>query len=74
MIDLLRSSFKVIEKVVGLVPTIKKTYYRKKFHYLHNKILSELRKKDDEKVDSVIDDLLDEYRLLLQHFSEETKD
>jgi len=74
LIDLLRSSFKVIEKIVGLVPTVKKTYYRKKFHDLHEKILFELKKEDHEKLDSVVDDLFDQYRLLLKHFGEETQD
>tara|TARA_B100000809_G_scaffold237117_1_gene256647 strand:- start:1 stop:225 length:225 start_codon:yes stop_codon:yes gene_type:complete len=73
LIELLTTSFKVIEKMVGLVPTIKKSYYRKKFHSLHKKILFELKKEDHEKLDSVIDDLFDDYRLLLKHFSEEAK-
>ena len=60
--------------MVGLVPTLKKSYYRKKFHKLHKEILLELRKADHEKIDSRIDDLFDEYRLLLKHFSKEIKD
>lgn len=74
MIDLLSQSFRVIEKFVGLVPTIKKAYYKRKFHTLHKKILEELRKPDNEKLDSVLDDYLDQYKLLLQYFSEEVKD
>jgi hypothetical protein len=60
--------------VVGLVPTLKRSYYRKKFHKLHKEILVELRKADHEKIDSRIDDLFDDYQLLLEHFSKEVKD
>ena len=59
---------------MGLVPTLKKSYYRKKFQKLHKEILVELRKADHEKIDSRIDDLFDDYRLLLKHFSQEIKD
>ena len=74
MIDLLSTSFRVIEKMVGLVPTLKKSHYKRKFHSLHKKILEELRKPDDEKIDSVLDDYFDQYKLLLEYFSEEIKD
>ena len=60
--------------MVGLVPTMKKSYYKKTFHSLHKKILKELRKPDDEKIDSILDDYFDQYKLLLEYFSEEIKD
>jgi len=74
LIDLLKSSMMVIEKVVGLVPTIRKSYYKKAFHKIHKKILVEMKRPDHEKIDSKLDDLFDDYRLLLKHFSEEIKD
>ena len=59
--------------MVGLVPGLKKSYYKKKFHKLHKEINGELRKAPHEKIDSRLDDLLDDYKLLLEHFSEEIK-
>ena len=53
---------------------MRRAYYRKAFHSIHKKILEELRKPDDEKLDSVLDDLFDTYKLLLEHFGEEVND
>ena len=71
MIDVLAASLKVINGAIGLIPSLRRNFYRKKFYKLEKKILKEMEKEGHERVDSLVDDYRDEYLLLLKHFSQE---
>ena len=71
MIDVLAASLKVINGAIGLIPSLRRNFYRKKFYKLEKKILREMEKEDHERIDSLIDDYRDEYLLLLKHFGQE---
>jgi len=71
MIDVLAASLKVINGAIGLIPSLRRNFYRKKFYKLEKKILREMEKEDHERIDSLLDDYRDEYLLLLKHFGQE---
>ena len=71
MIDVLAASLKVINGAIGLIPSLRRNFYRKKFYKLEKKILREMEKEDHERIDSLLDNYRDEYLLLLKHFGQE---
>ena len=73
MIDVLAASLKVINGAIGLIPSLRRNFYRKKFYKLEKKILREMEKEDHERIASLIDDYRDEYLLLLKHFGQEVE-